>query len=162
MVWATFLGQNDHSDLRFAYEILWFFDGDFRVSHFAFRSNFSAARSTSEKNKNASLESLCFKWFAEHFSARSTLRRLANHMFSCGFWTAILTFGKITFCICFIMVISLLPECKIVTQNRYVFNGLRSIFRLGAPFGGSETICFPMVFEQRFWLLAKSHFAYVL
>ena len=63
MVWATFLGPNDHSDLRFAYEILWFFDGDFRVWHFAFRSNFFPAHSTSEKFKNASLESLCFKWF---------------------------------------------------------------------------------------------------
>ena len=31
------MGQNDPSDLRFDHEILWFFDGDFRVLHFAIR-----------------------------------------------------------------------------------------------------------------------------
>ena len=63
MVWGAFFGSEHPSEARKPYVFLWFFDGDFRVLHFAFRSNFSAAHSTSEKIKNASLESLCFKWF---------------------------------------------------------------------------------------------------
>ena len=162
MGWGAFFGSEHPLEAPKPHFFLWYLNSDFDfwqscILHMFYNGYFTLARV-----QNRHSESLCSKLFGEHFSARSTLWRLRNQMFSYGFWTAILTFGKVAFCICFIMVISLWPECKIVTQNRYVLNGLRSIFRLGAPFGGSETICFPMVFEQRFWLLAKSLFAYVL
>ena len=162
MVCGAFFGSEHHSEARKPYVFLWFLNSDFdfwqnHFLHMFYNGYFTFARVQNRHSETIGKQSWNGCFLGQKCVLTSIWDRKTN-----GFWTTILTFGKVAFCICFIMVISLLPECKIVTQNRYVLNGLRSIFRLGAPFGGSETICFPMVFEQRFWLLAKSHFAYVL
>ena len=151
-------GQSCPKSMHLSWEFMLFFNSESDIAFLesVTRNNhFSQCRKTHWKT-------LWIPWSNGWFLGQKSILTSIWDRKTNGFWTAILTFGKVAFCLCFIMVISLLPECKIVTQNRYVLNGLRSIFRLGAPFGGSQTICFPMVFEQQFWLLAKLHFAYVL
>ena len=119
MIFEMLLVTLGRSDLILAVENKGLRDVDFRFLQFAILHMIYKAYSIFAKVKKRDADSLCQASREAPKVVPGPIWELANHCFHKGSSASFSTFVKMRFCICFIMVISLLQECKIDIRKPY-------------------------------------------